>query len=144
MAGVIGSDDAVPGAGMSSSTITPGNSFIGTMSIESIDPVIRNGLEGDIKDFGPVKVVPSLCPDIMTIISYILNTDIKTKAEVSIFCKNSRPDEGWYDNIIETLGAELNYSYVQRPIHDYMLSFMTVKGNKYLYSLDLDSSNILA
>lgn len=145
MAGVIGAtgvgldnQDAV-----GSLAIGPSPHVIDYNPLETTYSVKRNNIEGDIKDFGTHKSVSNFCPDIMTVISHILEKDLKINAEVYVFCKNPRPDYDWSDSIIATFETELIYSDAQRSTyHDYVLSFMAADGSNYLYSLDLDSNNL--
>ena len=124
--------------------IDPSSQLIDFTPLKTTCPVKRNDIEGAIEDFGTHKSVPNLCPDIMTVISHILEKDIDTAAKVYVFCKNPRPDDDWSDSIITTSETELIHSNAQMSTyHDYMLSFMAEDGRNSLYSLDLDSNRLV-
>ncbi|MCK5594003.1 MAG: hypothetical protein KAI18_02050 [Candidatus Aenigmarchaeota archaeon] len=145
MAGIIGSagvESNYPGM-VDNLAIGPSSQLIDSAPLETTYPVKRNIIEGAIEDFGTYKSVSNLCPDIMTVISHILEKDLEIDAKVYVFCKNPRPDNDWSDSIITTSETELIHSDAQRSTyHDYIFSFMTADGSNYLYSLDLDSNSL--
>ena len=145
MAGVIGSTGVGSNfSGMVDNlAIGPSSQLMDSKPLETTSPVKRNIIERAIEDFGTYKYVSNLCPDIMTVISHILEKDLEIDAKVYVFCKNPRPDDDWSDSIITTSETELIHSDAQRSTyHDYMLSFMATDGSNYLYSLDLDSNSL--